>query len=232
MSSLTETLSTLTDDSAETSFDLPTIASESVGSTTKSDADPTEIEEVDVPIPSGPSLPSSIEEDDDQDDDQDDEDDSPRGVSGNPLSKELAQKYVGQNGKDNLYDEFPEIVELGLDDFRKAQSRKLVIAHPKFRHKFGLIMAYSPRCPHCTSSETIGLWRKLANMTKGKFQFGAVNCMNRVAKNDVLSRALKVEGYPSIYLIRKDKRIHPYNGRRSVKDLLQFVCDKVSEFCQ
>jgi thiol-disulfide isomerase/thioredoxin len=153
----------------------------------------------------------------------------------NILNKEMANRYLGsQSDKPetgNLYDDAEGVEELTLSDFRKSPTKKLILVHPNFKNKFGLLMAYAPWCPHCRSPDTIELWTKLAKIMKGRFQLGAINCTNTNAKNDVLAKALKVQGYPSIFLIRKDRKIHPYHGNRSVKDLLHFVCDKVKQFC-
>lgn len=210
-----EELSTLT---SESTFELPSIT----------ESEEIETVESDVEIPEKPQS---------ENEDPASSDEDLASFLNKTLSKELTDKYLGksepQDPNKNLYDDYEDVTELTLEDFRKAKpSNKLIIVHPKFKDNFGMIMAYMPWCPHCRNPETIKLWTDLAKIMKGKFVFGAVNGENRKGDNHILCQALKVNGYPSIYLIRKDKRIHPYKGSRSVKDLLKFVCDEVKQFCE
>ena len=103
----------------------------------------------------------------------------------------------------------------------KAKDVKVQFIQPEFRGKNGLVMFYAPWCPHCQNMAST--WLELANVTKGLYPVGAVNCDDSGSGNNLLSDYFKVAGYPTIK-IWNGSEFTDYSGGRELKDFLQFLC--------
>lgn len=114
--------------------------------------------------------------------------------------------------------------ELKLQDFSVNSIMQVVVKHPDYAGKNGLIMFYSPTCPHCYSSETKKLWSDLAMTFGTVFPIGAVNCKDSNGGGPALQKYANVAGYPTIKLVHKDGTLETYPGPRTMKDLKKYIC--------
>lgn len=131
-----------------------------------------------------------------------------------------------QDESKNLYDN-KVVKELVKSDFGIGDDGKhLVIKTPEFQGKMGLIMVYAPWCPHCNSPKTTGMWANLADVTKDYFSIGAVNSENTSNGNDKLCEAMKIQGFPTIMVVKKNGHLHKYKGPRAISNILNYMCKK------
>lgn len=132
----------------------------------------------------------------------------------------------------DLYEErLDGVKELKLHDFSVNSIGEVIVTHRDFIGKNGLIMFYSPACPHCNSKETKELWSKLAMVLGNSFPIGAVNCKDNRNHNYVVAKYAKIIGYPTIKLVHKDGTLELYEGRRTQGALLNFICQR-AQHCE
>ena len=129
----------------------------------------------------------------------------------------------------NLYNErIDGVRELTLKDFSANALGEVIVTHSDFIGKNGLIMFYAPWCPHCKKRETTQLWSNLALSTGSVVPIGAVNCENR--GNKTLAKYAQILGYPTIKYVHIDGTMETYEGARTQKDILNYICMK-SKHC-
>lgn len=127
----------------------------------------------------------------------------------------------------DLYQErLDGVKELKLHDFSVNSIGEVIVTHRDFIGKNGLIMFYSPTCPHCNSKETTDLWSKLAMVLGNSFPIGAVNCKDKVHRNDIVADYAKIMGYPTIKLVHKDGTMELYQGPRNQGAIMNFICKR------
>jgi len=114
------------------------------------------------------------------------------------------------------------VIELLNRDFSVNGIGEIIVAHPMFSHKNGLIMFYAPWCPHC--KKHINTFTNLAMMNGTQFPIAAVNCENKA--NDSIKKYAKIAGFPTLKYVHKDGTLSTYTGDRNLKALQKFICNK------
>lgn len=93
----------------------------------------------------------------------------------------------------------------------------LKIKHPKFKNKNGLIMFGTNWCPHCQHLKPV--IKALGKMDKS-FVVGAVDC----DKQKIISDKLNVQGYPTLFIVKKNGSLKEYKGGRNLSNLVLHMC--------
>lgn len=104
-----------------------------------------------------------------------------------------------------IYDDDPEIVTLGRNDFQSAVLESSDIWFINF---------YSPQCSHC--HHLAPNWRKLAQAFEGVIRVGAVNC----EEDWQMCRQEGIYSYPSLIIYPQKRK---YSGTRELEDMQKFV---------
>lgn len=104
------------------------------------------------------------------------------------------------------------------------------LEHMKGPHKNSkqaeLILFYVDWCPHCKTAKPE--WEDLRNEYEGKtingytVLFKEVNCTNESAEIEKMVNQFKIEGYPTIKLV-KDGEIIEYDAKPTKDTLVQFL---------
>jgi thiol-disulfide isomerase/thioredoxin len=101
---------------------------------------------------------------------------------------------------------------------------ELRLVHDRFMQaRQGLMLLYSPRCPHCVNMKD--MYKNLAKQLKNKkfnIPTAAVNLDDAIAGNQILTEYLDVKQYPTVYWYNGEYTL--YNGSNDLKSLLKFVC--------
>jgi len=135
--------------------------------------------------------------------------------------------YNKQKSLPDLYNErIDGVRELKLHHFSVNSLGQAIVTHREFIGKNGLIMFYASWCPHCKSKETTSLWSNLSMVLGNSFPIGAVNTTDYEQGNHTLAQYTKIIGYPTIKLVHKDGTLELYEGRRTEKELLKFICKR------
>lgn len=133
----------------------------------------------------------------------------------------------------DLFANIKDIVELKLiKDYVALEDSKsgninLQLINDHFMNKNGLIMFYSPACPHC--KDMLPKFKQLGEILKGSFPLGAINCVDAPSGNDLLGDYFKIAAYPTIKYYNNGKYTD-YSGGRNVKDFLNYLC-KTNGLC-
>lgn len=102
-----------------------------------------------------------------------------------------------------------------------AEEVKVQFIEPAFRGKSGLVVFHQPWCPHCQNLAPTVM--KLANITKGLFPVGVIDCSDETNGNNLLADYFDVAGYPTIKFYDKGE-FTDYSGGRNLTDFLKFLC--------
>lgn len=118
------------------------------------------------------------------------------------------------------------VTELKFDrDFQVLETQgdkyQLQFINPLFRGRNGLVINYAPWCPHCRDMAPTMI--KLANLTRGLYPIGAINCYDETRGNNLLGDYLNITGYPTIKFYDEGS-FTDYTGGRELKDLLRALC--------
>jgi thiol-disulfide isomerase/thioredoxin len=118
-----------------------------------------------------------------------------------------------------------DIVSLSLMEdmmpIENANKMSFHITEPKFVDGSGFVVFYSPNCSHC--KDFASTYSELSRQLKGQCPLGAVNCLDTIGGNDILSDYLHITGYPTLKFYDKGV-FKDYTGGRSLKELLSYVC--------
>lgn len=98
---------------------------------------------------------------------------------------------------------------------------KLNFIEPPFRGHDGLVVFQMPWCPHCQNLAPTMV--KLAEITKGIFPIGVINCSDTTNGNNLLKDYFNIAGYPTIKYY-SEGRFTDYTGGRNLVDFLRFLC--------
>jgi thioredoxin-like negative regulator of GroEL len=98
---------------------------------------------------------------------------------------------------------------------------KLMINHPEFKGKVGLIKFYAPWCGHCTNMvpTLIGL----SNEMKENVIYGSVDCTDEDKDNHTLATNIGIEGFPTIYTIHPSGSLELYEEGRDKKSIEAYM---------
>ena len=114
--------------------------------------------------------------------------------------------------------------------FFGKDSKVIQLNHKNFKKKvvqsknLWLILFYAPWCGHC--QEFHPEFEKIAQVTKGLFKIGAVNC----EKEEKLADKFRIQGFPTlIFLGENKKRIEEYQGDRDAKKIIEFLFKKAKK---
>lgn len=108
-------------------------------------------------------------------------------------------------------------------DFR-INNDKVFLKQHVFKGNAGFIVFHTDWCPHC--KDMVPVIDFLAEQLKPyNILFGSIDC----DKEPHVSDALKIEGLPSFYFVKKNGRLSPYEGSRDVEDLLLAIVKKNTE---
>ena len=96
---------------------------------------------------------------------------------------------------------------------------KVYVKAAKFKGNVGVIKLYAPWCPHCQNM--VKPLSKLADVLKPyAISVGAVDCDNTRANNNVLAEKLGLEGFPTMYIVKKNGRLMQHDGPNDNKALI------------
>jgi len=87
------------------------------------------------------------------------------------------------------------------------------------RDQLSFVKYFIPSCGHC--ARLMPLWDELARKFEldKSVKIAEMDCH----LHDKICEAQGVDGYPSLYLYRGGKKIAEYEGKRNVKDMIEFV---------
>ena len=107
-----------------------------------------------------------------------------------------------------------------------VKNGKVYLTNTKFKGKQGLVMFHVDWCGHCKRAKPEF---ELASDAMGTvFPIGGVDC----DANPKVTKALKIEGYPTIKHIEKDGRVSDnYTGERKSNAILSEICNR-SRICR
>ena len=118
---------------------------------------------------------------------------------------------------DNLYDNSKYVQELKPSDFQKVNGKTYMV-NPEFKGKAMLIKFYAPWCGHCHKLAPVlnKLSKKIGNT---KIVVSALNC----DKYDI-SDKLNIQGYPTIFLVKRSTgHLIENKGRNDLDSLIQEI---------
>lgn len=125
---------------------------------------------------------------------------------------------------DNLFDKCDDnVVELKNNDFAVNGIGEIIVAHPNFRGKEGLIMFYAPWCNFCKSKQS--MWCNLAMINGTQFVIGALNC----DKNQEFAQYSHVNKYPTFKLVHKDGTMTSYTHPTTFDGIQKFICQSTQK---
>ncbi|XP_021772615.1 protein disulfide-isomerase-like [Chenopodium quinoa] len=149
------------------------------------------------------------------------------------IHKTEAEKYLKTNVEpDQLAPWFKKFLDGKLEPFLRSQPIpeennepvKVVVLHSLQDMVFNsgkdvFLEFYAPWCGHCknlapTLDEIAVSYEKDPNILIAKFDASA---------NDVPSDTFKVEGFPTMFFITKNKEIIEYSGSRKKEDIIEFI---------
>lgn len=114
-----------------------------------------------------------------------------------------------------------KVIELSNKDF-SSQNGKLRVTRKGFQQNYGIVKFYAPWCPHCTNM--VNDMAYLANELKDyNVRIAAVNCDDNKRGNDKLAAQAKIEGLPTLFLLREDGSLKRYDGTRNVEGILTAI---------
>ena len=109
---------------------------------------------------------------------------------------------------------------MGPSDFKVKANGGVYIHRKSLRGKPGLVKFYAPWCGHCKTM--VPTLKKLAKTLQPyDVHVGSVNCDD--ARNEELAESVGVEGYPSIYMVKKSGRLVEYHGDHDAKSLIRGI---------
>ena len=129
--------------------------------------------------------------------------------------QEHADIFGGSAVAELKFDRDFQILETGNEKYQ------VQFINPLFRGKNGLVVNYAPWCPHCRDMAPTMI--KLANLTRGLYPVGAINCYDDTRGNNLLADYLNITGYPTIKYLDQGN-FKDYTGGRELKDFLRFLC--------
>jgi len=131
--------------------------------------------------------------------------------------------------KDDIYNDTPVHPLSLVDDYTLIKgndgSVKPQFINPAFSGKKGLVVFHQPWCPHCKNLAPTLI--KVANMTKGLFPIGVINCSDTRGGNNLLADYFDIVGYPTIKYYDNGS-FTDYTGGRQMVDFLQFLCKEAN----
>lgn len=143
-------------------------------------------------------------------------------------SKEGSEKYKQLSNVKDRFDAVPdEVIRLSLlKDMLVIEpptksAPKIQITSSEFANSAGPVLFYNPFCSHCQNFAPT--FAQMVSILKGKCPVGMVDCLDRFAGNDILSKYLDITGYPTVKVYSQGKFID-YTGGNDLKQLLSFVC--------
>lgn len=132
----------------------------------------------------------------------------------------------------NLYEsDSSAATELDPSDFIRDPKTGLIrVNHPNAHGKYGFVAFYSYTCPHCTNM--VDMWNSLAQFIGDKVFVGAFNCTNPSSPYyETIRKLADVQYFPCLKFVRQDGTMVPYNHGRSKEEILRFLCNETSTFC-
>ena len=114
-----------------------------------------------------------------------------------------------------------KVVELFNKDF-SSDKGKLRVKKDGFRKNFGVVKFYAPWCPHCTNMVR-DLTYLADELKEYNVRIAAVNCDDKNKGNDKLAARAKIEGLPTLFMLREDGTLKKYEGSRSVEGILTAI---------
>ena len=94
------------------------------------------------------------------------------------------------------------------------------------KRKPTLVQFFSPQCGYCKELEPE--WSILVNNLKNKYKG---DIMLARIRNDMIKNVKchkKIEGFPTIFVLDKGRKVKEYMGKRRSADLLKFIGDNFS----
>ena len=104
-----------------------------------------------------------------------------------------------------------------FDDIEKT---RFELTNKYFRDRPGLLMFYSPLCPHCHILAPA--FKDLSSQLNGHMAFGTVNTDSMIEGNKILADYFDITGVPAIKFYDKGNFLD-YEGGSDINELLEFV---------
>jgi len=119
-----------------------------------------------------------------------------------------------------IYNKSPNVQEMTPTDFKVTNLQSI---EPKYNQPI-LIVFYAHWCPHCTNSTMKEFIESLAGVLpkKSNVKVSAFNCDYNDKHRDIANK-LKINGFPTIRYINKNKKSADYRGPTDIKDILKFL---------
>lgn len=124
----------------------------------------------------------------------------------------------------DLYKQYPSVIKVSPSDIIGTKS----VNREKFPLDYGLIMFYSPHCPHCVNA--VDDWVKVARELKGLVNVGSFNCIETDEHNKK-STELGIEAIPTVKIV-KGGQLHPYSKGVSKDNILNHLCSLDKKLCK
>ena len=119
-----------------------------------------------------------------------------------------------------IYNKSPNVQEMTPTDFKVTNLQSI---EPKYNQPI-LIVFYAHWCPHCTNSTMKEFIESLAGVLpkKSNVKVSAFNCDYDDKHRDIANK-LKINGFPTVRYINKNKKSADYHGPTDIKDILKFL---------
>jgi thiol-disulfide isomerase/thioredoxin len=119
-----------------------------------------------------------------------------------------------------------DVHNMGASDFKIRKNGSVYVNSVRFKGKPGLIKFYAPWCGYC--KKIVPEVKRLATKLKPyDVNVGSVNCEDREKDNHTLSENVGIEGYPSLYVVKKSGRLVEYNGSYDAKSMIRGIEEHV-----
>lgn len=124
------------------------------------------------------------------------------------------------------YITYKNTIEPMTNPVYKANSEHIPTGQNKGGKEVELMLFYTDWCPHCKTAKPE--WEQVKAEYEGKqingytIMFTEVNCTNETPEVEKLIRTYKIEGYPTIKLI-KDNQVIDYDAKPTKATLVQFL---------
>lgn len=114
-----------------------------------------------------------------------------------------------------------DVIELTEADFKDGK-----IIKTDLKGKYGLLKAYAPWCPHCTSM--VDDLKFLAKELKSHDVFiASLNCDD----NKNMSGIIGVQYFPTIFMVKETGELEKIEmANRSIESILTVICQKTNDY--
>lgn len=119
-----------------------------------------------------------------------------------------------------IYEKSKNVQEMLPNDFKVTNLRTI---EPKYNKPI-LIIFYAHWCPHCSNPTMVEFVESLASVLpkKSNVKVSAFNCDYNDNHREIASK-FKVNAFPTVRYINKNKKSADYRGPTDIKNILKFL---------